>query len=62
VIAPSLHTKVYLARDATDMRKGFPGLIDRQSRQRILIFPDSAGLRMMEARNDRTDRACKEAS
>jgi hypothetical protein len=53
---------VYLARDATDMRKGFPGLIDRQSRQRILIFPDSAGLRMMEARNDRTDRACKEAS
>lgn len=27
MIAPSLHTKVYLARDATDMRKGFPGLI-----------------------------------
>jgi transposase len=27
VIAPSLHTKVYLARDVTDMRKGFPGLI-----------------------------------
>jgi transposase len=27
MIAPSLHTKVYLAKDATDMRKGFPGLI-----------------------------------
>ena len=27
MIALSLHTKVYLARDATDMRKGFPGLI-----------------------------------
>ncbi len=27
MIAPSLHTKVYLARDATDMRKSFPGLI-----------------------------------
>jgi len=27
MIAPSLHTKVYLPRDATDMRKGFPGLI-----------------------------------
>jgi transposase len=27
VIAPSLHTKVYLAKDATDMRKSFPGLI-----------------------------------
>jgi transposase len=27
VIAPSLHTKVYLAKDPTDMRKGFPGLI-----------------------------------
>jgi len=27
MIAPSLHTKVYLARDVTDMRKSFPGLI-----------------------------------
>jgi transposase len=27
VIAPSLHTKMYLAKAATDMRKGFPGLI-----------------------------------
>jgi transposase len=27
VIAPSLHTKVYLAKEATDMRKSFPGLI-----------------------------------
>jgi hypothetical protein len=27
VIAASLHTKLYLAKDATDMRKGFPGLI-----------------------------------
>ena len=27
MIAPSLHTKMYLAKDATDMRKGFPGLI-----------------------------------
>ena len=27
MIAPSVNTKVYLARDATDMRKGFPGLI-----------------------------------
>jgi transposase len=27
VIAPSLHTKMYLAKEATDMRKGFPGLI-----------------------------------
>ena len=27
MIALSLHTKVYLARDATDMRKSFPGLI-----------------------------------
>jgi transposase len=27
VIAPSLHTKVYLAKDVTNMRKGFPGLI-----------------------------------
>lgn len=27
MIAPWLHTKVYLARDATDLRKGFPGLI-----------------------------------
>jgi transposase len=27
VIVPSLHTKMYLAREATDMRKGFPGLI-----------------------------------
>jgi transposase len=27
VIVPSLHTKMYLAKDATDMRKGFPGLI-----------------------------------
>lgn len=27
MIAPSLRTKVYLAKDATDMRKGFPGLI-----------------------------------
>lgn len=27
MIAPSLHTKVYLAKDPTDMRKGFPGLI-----------------------------------
>ena len=27
MIALSLRTKVYLARDATDMRKSFPGLI-----------------------------------
>ena len=27
MIAPSFHTKVYLAKDAIDMRKGFPGLI-----------------------------------
>jgi transposase len=27
MIAPSFHTKMYLARDATDMRKGLPGLI-----------------------------------
>ena len=27
MIAPSLHTKVYLATDVTDMRKSFPGLI-----------------------------------
>ena len=27
MIAASLHTKLYLAKDATDMRKGFPGLI-----------------------------------
>ena len=27
MIAPSLHTKMYLAKEATDMRKGFPGLI-----------------------------------
>jgi transposase len=27
VIATSVHTKVYLAKDATDMRKGFPGLV-----------------------------------
>ncbi len=27
MIALSVHTKVYLARDATDMRKSFPGLI-----------------------------------
>jgi transposase len=27
VIAPSLHTKVYLAKDVIDLRKGFPGLI-----------------------------------
>jgi len=27
VIATSVHTKVYLAKEATDMRKGFPGLV-----------------------------------
>jgi transposase len=27
MIALSVHTKMYLAKDATDMRKGFPGLI-----------------------------------
>ena len=27
VIATSVHTKMYLAKDATDMRKGFPGLV-----------------------------------
>lgn len=27
MIAPSFHTKVYLARDAADMRKSFPGLM-----------------------------------
>jgi transposase len=27
MISLSVHTKVYLARDATDMRKSFPGLI-----------------------------------
>jgi transposase len=27
MIAPSVHTKVYLARDPADMRKSFPGLM-----------------------------------
>jgi len=27
MITASLHTKMYLAKEATDMRKGFPGLI-----------------------------------
>ena len=27
MLAPSVHTKVYLAKEATDMRKSFPALI-----------------------------------
>ncbi len=50
MIAPSLHTKVYLARDATDMRKGFPGLISlteavlRRSRPRAICSCSSTAV------------------